>query len=75
MVKDQLTTLSKLALLLWLQIYNDNKEIEGHLQILRWMYILVVTFMALINAGFILNLLEKCHYFTLTESLVVEQKS
>ena len=26
LAKDQLTTLSKLALLLWLQIYHDNKE-------------------------------------------------
>ena len=47
---------------------------EGHLQILQRIYILVVTFMALTNAGFILTMLEKCHHFTLTESLVIEQK-
>ena len=37
------------------------KKIEGHLQILQWMYILVVTLMALTTAGFILTMLEKCH--------------
>ena len=52
---------------------------EGHLQILQYIlqyikYILVVTFMALTNAGSILTMLEKCHHFTLTESLVIEQK-
>ena len=46
------------------------KKIEGHLQILQWMYILIVTFMA---AGFTLTLLEKCHHFALTESLVTKQ--
>ena len=50
------------------------KKIEGHLQILQWMHILVVTFMALITAGFILTTLENCHHFTLVESLVIEQK-
>ena len=30
----------KLALLPCLQIYHDNKKIEGNLQTLRWMYIL-----------------------------------
>ena len=50
------------------------KKIEGHLQILQWMYILVVTFMALITTGFILTMLENFHHFTLTESLVIEQK-
>ena len=34
LLKDQLAALSKLALLLWSQICHDNKEIEGHLQIL-----------------------------------------
>ena len=50
------------------------KKIEGHLRILQWMYILVVTFMALITADFILTMLEKCHHFTLTESHVTKQK-
>ena len=50
------------------------KKIEGHLQILQWrIYILAVTFMALITAGFILTVLEKCHHFTLTENLVIQQ--
>ena len=47
------------------------KKIEGHLQILQWIHILVVTFMALITAGFVLTMLEVCHHFTLTESLVI----
>ena len=50
------------------------KKIEGHLQILQWMYILAVTFVALITAGFILTMLEKCRHFPLAESLVMEQK-
>ena len=50
------------------------KKMKGHLQILQWMHILVATFMALITAGFILTILEKCHHFTLTESLVTGQK-
>ena len=49
------------------------KKIEGHLKILQWIHTLVVTFMALITAGFILTMLENCHHFTLTESLVIEQ--
>ena len=41
------------------------KKIEGHLQILQWFHILVVTFKALIIAGFVLTMLENCHHFTL----------
>ena len=48
------------------------KKVEEHLQILKWIHTLV-TFMALITAGFILTMLENCHHFTLTESLVIEQ--
>ena len=50
------------------------KKIEGHIQILQWIHILVVTFIALITAGFVLTMLENCRHFTLTESLVVKQK-
>ena len=50
------------------------KKIEWHLQILQWIDTLVGTFMALITAGFMLTMLENFHYFTLTESLVIEQK-
>ena len=50
------------------------KKIVGYLQILQWIHILVVTFMALITAGFVLTMLENFHHFTLTESLVIEQK-
>ena len=38
------------------------------------MYIRVVTFMALVTADFILTMSKKCHQFTLTEILVIEQK-
>ena len=34
------------------------KKIEWHLQILQWIHTLVVTFMALITAGFMLTMLE-----------------
>ena len=34
------------------------KKTEGHLQILQWIHILVVTFMALIATGFLLTMLE-----------------
>ena len=48
------------------------KKTEGHLQILQWIHILVVTFMTLETAGFALTMLENCHHFTLTESLVID---
>ena len=54
----------------WLQIYHDNREnrrASSHSP-------MDLHFMALINAGFILNMLEKCNHFTLTESLVIEKK-
>ena len=50
------------------------KKIEWHLQILQWTHTLVVTFMALITAGFMLTMLGNYHHFTLTESLVIKQK-
>ena len=44
------------------------KKVEGHVQILQWVSNeFVVTFTALITAGFILTMLENCHHFTLTE--------
>ena len=49
-------------------------KVEWHLQILQWIHILAVTFTVPITAGFMLTMLENFHYFTLTESLVIEQK-
>ena len=76
-MKGQFTALSKefsIAAMVTKQFTMTMTKVEGHLQILQWIHILVVTFTALITAGFTLPVLENCHHFTLTESLAVEQK-
>ena len=48
------------------------KKLEGHLQILQWMYILAVTSMALITADFILTMSEKCLLVAQTKRMPTE---